>query len=140
MFSVNLTRANVGSGLWALARRGFSAVLVGLLTLVAFSAAAPLSAAPPSQHAVIGGGHSEQIAKFNGTLVSISRDGANIQLTLSGGITMTLPQNAVTVFDERTHTRTRSSVSQLAAAMHVIVKTHMDKSGKVTEAKIRIVS
>jgi len=166
MFSVNLTGANVESpasvavtiaasdvsnlpalslttartGLWTLARRGFSAALLSVLTLAAFSQAPSVSAAPPRHPAATANGHSEQKAKFRGTLLSISRDGTTVQLNLSGGVTMTLPQKAITVFDERTHNATRSSVAQLAAEMHIIVKTHMDKLGKVTEAKIRITS
>ncbi|HEV7485555.1 MAG TPA: hypothetical protein VGQ65_07715 [Thermoanaerobaculia bacterium] len=162
MFSVNLTGANMGSpvtiaasdvsnipasslttaqaGLWTLARRGFSATLLSVLTLALFSLAPSLSAAPPRHPAATANGHSEQKAKFKGTLLSISRDGTTVQLSLSGGVTMTLPQKTVTVVDERTHTSTRSSVAQLESNMQVIVKTHMDKLGKVTEAKIRITS
>ena len=134
MFSVNPTLAHVGSG------RRFSAVLLGVLTLTALSAAPSLSAATPQQKhlAAKANNHSEQKGKFRGTLLSLSHDEGNILLNLSGGVTMTLPQNVVTVFDERTHKAVRSTVSQLASNMHVVVKTHIDKAGHVTEAKIRI--
>ena len=134
MFSLNLTDSHVGS------RRRFSAVLLGVLTLAAFSAAPSLSAATIQQKhlAAKANGHSEQKGKFRGTLLSIAHDDGNILLSLSGGVTMTLPQNVVTVVDERTHKGVHSSVSQLAGNMHVVVKTHMDKAGHVTEAKIRI--
>jgi hypothetical protein len=113
-------------------------VLLTVLTLTAFSVSPSLSAAPPKHRAATANGHSEQKAKFKGTLLSISRDGDTVQLNLSGGVTMTLPQKSVTVVDERSHTAIRSTVGQLEANMPVIVKTHMDKSGKITEAKIRI--
>jgi hypothetical protein len=134
MFSVNPTLAHAGS------RRRFSAVLLGVLTLAAFGAAPSLSAATAQKKhlAATANSHSEQKGKFRGTLLSITHDDGNILLSLSGGVTMTLPQNVVTVFDERTHKAVRSSVSQLAGNMHVVVKTHMDKAGHVTEAKIRI--
>ena len=113
-------------------------MLLGVLTLAAFVVASTLSAAPPRHPAATANGHSEQKAKIKGTLLSISHDGKIVQLTMSGGVTMTLPEKTVTVFDERTHKATLSSVAQLASDMHIIVKTHTDKSGKVTEAKIRI--
>lgn len=157
MFSVNLTgaatiatcdacniprRSRAGRILPARAglraQGAISMVLLSVLMLAAFSVAPSLSAAPPRHPAATANGHSEQKAKFRGTLLSISHDGTNVQLSLSGGVTMTLPQRTVTVFDDRTHKATRSNVAQLAADMHIIVKTHMDKSGKVTEAKIKI--
>jgi hypothetical protein len=120
-------------------RRGFSALPLAMLILAGISVAPSLSAAAKStRRATAAHGKSEQKAKFKGTLLSITQDGTNIQLTLSGGITMTLPQKATSVVDERTHKATPSNATQLAANMQVTIKTHMDKTGKVTEAKIKI--
>ena len=127
------------AGLWALVRRGgASAILLGALMLAAFSVAPDLSAAPARNGGATTKGSNEQKSKIKGTLLSISNDGTNLQLSLSGGITLTLPQKVVSVVDQRSATAAPSSVAQLVSNMYVMVKVHLDKSGKVTEAKIKI--
>jgi len=118
------------AGLYALVRNRLSAVFFALL-IIGVAAGPTLSAGPKHQKEQKG-------SKLRGTLVSVTNDGTTMVLTLSGGLSISLPTKSVTVVDARKAKRQAATLQQVVQGANVVVKTETDANGAIVKAKIKL--
>lgn len=138
-----LTIMSALAGLYVIVRNRFSMFLVGML-LVGLVAAPTLSAAQkttktPKANAEQKSNKEAKASKFRGTVQSIENNGNGLVMTLSGGVSFTLPKTAdLNISDLRAAKPQPGTVQQLVAGTQVVVKFRTDATGAVKHVKIKI--
>lgn len=138
-----LTVLSALAGLYVMVRNRFSAFLVGLLMLGLFaspqlSAQSATKSPKVKSDAVSNLRKADNGGKFRGTLQSIETTETNLVLTLSGGVTLTIPKAAAKVLDNRSAKSKPGTAEMLTSGRQVVVKLRTDAQGKITNAKIKI--
>jgi parallel beta-helix repeat protein len=134
-----LTMMSALAGLYVMVRNRFSMFLVGLLLIGVIASPSLLAAQPAQKSANAQATKRDKGGKFSGTLQSATNVGGNLVLTLTGGISITIPQGAPTTFsDNRTAKPKPAQLSDLKAGTQVIVKLRTDAQGNITSVKIKI--
>ena len=138
-----LAMTTMMTGLFALSRKR----IFGLLLTAALvgAMAATSASAQMRPHAQTTAKHSEsskRSQKSDGSVLSaVASKGGTLQLTLSGGQSLSLPQTHMRVVDLRTpHRHKVVDVSALKPGMNVEVIVHTEKNGQIGRVKVKILS
>jgi parallel beta-helix repeat protein len=127
-----LTLMSALAGLYVIVRNRFSVFLLGML-LLGIVAAPSLSAATTTAAR-----RNENGGKFSGTVQSATSVGGNLVLTMTGGVSITIPQNVTTIIDSRGGKPKNASLKDVIAGTHIVVKMRTDPQGNIKSAKIKI--
>jgi parallel beta-helix repeat protein len=130
------------AGLYVMVRNRFSVLLVAMICAGMF-AAPPLSAAEKTKNETPKTQAEQKKkenkgSKFSGTVQSIESNGASIVMTLSGGITVTIPKTVSNITDVRSAKPQPGTLQQIVAGTQVVVKMRTDANGVVKSVKIKI--
>ena len=138
-----LTIMSAMAGLYVIVRNRFSVFLLAMLCAALF-AAPPLSAAQkktqktPKAQAEQKSHKENKGSKFRGTVQSIESNGANLVMTLSGGVTVTIPKTVTNISDVRSAKPQPGTIQQIVTGTQVVVKMRTDANGVVKSVKIKI--